>query len=356
MSDELNEKEKVIMAEYQERYKKMELSTEPVDPKKAEEFADALYTKILNREKPIATIVCGSPRAIWYATVLFEYVQLNEADLGEKKIAKIVEAVKKEGTVTKKICDMIEKNVCWEHFEQDIKNYIWPYIDGQFSAKFFAENDFAKDVKKKEFDWTLYDVYKDVVNFGPIYPLEKFCLVSDRPLEIHVNAAGVLHNDGGPAIAYRDGLKIWSLNGVRVTQEIAETPMEKMNGQIILKYDNAEVRREIVRKLGAEKVVKDCNATVTDKSEDGMYELLSMKIGSDMPKFLKMRNPSIGVYHIEGVSNECNTVMEALNFRKPDDMKKIPVAEDGEDWFIQGDVFVWPRTAKKLKPKPSKLS
>jgi hypothetical protein len=74
-------------------------------------------------------------------------------------------------------------------------------------------------------------------------------VVSDRPLEVHRNTNG-LHQDGGPAVLYRDGFSVWALNGVRVSQEIAETPADQLDPRLIATEQNVEIRREIMRKVG----------------------------------------------------------------------------------------------------------
>ena len=57
-----------------------------------------------------------------------------------------------------------------------------------------------------------------------------------------------IHKDGGPAIAYSDGFSVWALNGVRCSQEIAETPADQLKSTLILSEKNAQVRAEIVKK------------------------------------------------------------------------------------------------------------
>ena len=42
-------------------------------------------------------------------------------------------------------------------------------------------------------------------------------------LEINMKD-GKLHADGKPSVKYNDGFSVWSLNGVRVPQWLAETP------------------------------------------------------------------------------------------------------------------------------------
>jgi hypothetical protein len=110
---------------------------------------------------------------------------------------------------------------------------------------------------------------------------------------------------------------------------------------------NVEIRREIVRKIGIEKICKDLHAKKIDNKDN--YELLLL----DNRPYLKMLNPSIGVYHIEGVPLECKTVEDALNSRKPDKLRQIPIDEEGgSNWYQQGDVCIWPSNAKTVKNKP----
>jgi hypothetical protein len=50
----------------------------------------------------------------------------------------------------------------------------------------------------------------------------------------------------------------------------------------------------------------------------GNYSLLAVMLGNDVRSacnFLKMLNPSIGVWHMEGVPNNIRTVRDALLWR-----------------------------------------
>ena len=135
---------------------------------------------------------------------------------------------------------------------------------------------------------------------------------------------GKIHSDGNPAIHYPDGFSIWALNGVRVPQIVAETKAEDLDAKLILKEKNAEVRREIVRKIGVERVCQKLGAKILDKSHDKVYELLNIDLGDGRSRpYLKMRNPSIGVYHLEGVPAEIKSVEQALNWRNQSDEKPL---------------------------------
>lgn len=129
-----------------------------------------------------------------------------------------------------------------------------------------------------------------------------------------------LHSPRGPAVSWTEGdEEYFFLNDVHLSREIVETPASQLDPRLLLKARNTEVRREIVRKIGIERVCQALDAKCLDRQ--GNYELLLLDLqdGRTRP-FLKMKNPSIGVYHIEGVSPECSTVAEALAWRNQSDV------------------------------------
>jgi hypothetical protein len=199
----------------------------------------------------------------------------------------------------------------------------------------------------------LSGLWKICQNAGWFLPHEKICWISERHNVLHRNKQGKLHNENGISLAYPDGWGIWALNGVRVSEQIVMTPAEYLDPTMILSEKNAEIRREIVRKIGIERVCAKLNAKVLDRKDD--YELLEICVDGRTFQYLKMKNPSIGVYHVEGV-RDCKSVSEALHYRKPEAMKKIPVSENGAEWHQQGDICFWPKGAQFLKPAPSTLT
>ena len=193
--------------------------------------------------------------------------------------------------------------------------HVWPWMEGHMEAGWlsfyeFFEKECGISYKNK----FLMDIYKETAKLGPIYPIENFCIVSAKPKHIHL-ANGRLHNAQGPAVEYTD-MPVWALNGVRVPEDIVITPAEKMDPKIILSTTNAEVRREIVRKIGIERVIVKLGAKSLDKSADGVYEMLDINLGDGRVRpYLKMRNPSINTWHVEGVHPDCRTVAAALQWR-----------------------------------------
>lgn len=126
------------------------------------------------------------------------------------------------------------------------------------------------------------------------------------------------HGDGVPAASWESGERLYILNGVPVPEEIAVKPARDLDPRLVLTERNAEVRREVVRKIGVERVVTELGAVCVDR--EGDYELLLLDLGDRRRRpFLKMRNPSVGVYHVEGVHPDCRTVRQALAWRNGTD-------------------------------------
>jgi hypothetical protein len=173
--------------------------------------------------------------------------------------------------------------------------------------------DYARHIGVK-FDEDAYRFFMDFnseINF--IIPFKGIAFISEKPSSIKWKNR-LLHCEDGLAVSYKDGYGLWCLNGVCVTKEIVLTPHDKLDPKLILKEKNAEVRREIVRKIGIERVCKGLKAKVVDSV--GEYELLMLDLGDGRVRpYLKMKNPSVGTYHIEGVHPDCDTVKKALNWR-----------------------------------------
>jgi hypothetical protein len=159
-----------------------------------------------------------------------------------------------------------------------------------------------------------YHVLKNCVGFGPVWPLGSLCIASIRPSVIRMKN-GLLHADGSPSVEYLDGTKCYSLNGIPVKDWHAMTLPEKIDPKQVLAEENADIRRELIRKLGIDRML----AVLPNKmlSKRGNYEVYSIDLGEGArdARYLKMLNPSIGVFHLEGIDPSCGTVEHALNWR-----------------------------------------
>jgi len=160
-----------------------------------------------------------------------------------------------------------------------------------------------------------YKAYEDMTKLGCVFVFDDMIVACQKPNKILRNNFG-LHCENGPALTYADGItEIYSLNGVVLDKKYVLTPAEQISPTDVVRETNVEVRRELLRKVGVERCLEGLGAKILESS--GNYELLSVNLSDDIKnaKYLKMINPSIGVFHIEGVAPECNTVQEAINWR-----------------------------------------
>src|SRR5262249_43122237 len=109
-----------------------------------------------------------------------------------------------------------------------------------------------------------------------------------RPV-LHI-VRGQLHCATGPAVSWggRSAGRLWFLNGVRVSRMLVETSAEALDARLVETEPNAEVRREIVRKIGMARLLRDLGARVVDREGD-TYELLVLGLSGITGPFFPHR-------------------------------------------------------------------
>ncbi len=119
-------------------------------------------------------------------------------------------------------------------------------------------------------DFSAFEAYEKAARhsgFRVIHP--EFCIVSDRPSDIHIqtrNGRGYLHNERGPAKRYRDGWAIYAVHGRRVPPAVIEAPHTMTAAQIVAER-NVEVRRIMLDRFTAGRFVLELGAKVVDRHE-----------------------------------------------------------------------------------------
>jgi len=274
--------------------------TTRVNQEKATTAVDWLYTEILKVKTPEIVFVKGPAEAC-------EYLGVDMAEL-------------RAGVW---LCNWW---VGWIAFFDYLLNEVFPERKAEF-PNFVALTE----------HWT---------NLHAIVPYDTVCVVLDYPTELVVDAENRLHNETGPAISYGDGRKSYCLTGRKVPDWIVETKPSAWTKEQILSEPNAEVRREIIRRLGAMEAVKRLGAKLIDSKdysdrehflthEGRCYELMEVDFGTGgTRRYLKMSNASVADIHIEAVDPRCSTVDMALGYRER--------AIEGDKWLTQGYTYKAP--------------
>lgn len=351
---ELTPEQEAAIPGHVEKWLKIGLSTEPMNKPLALQGVREAYENAKLRQ-PHAVVFMASPVGCALCAIALDLLDLDtglevckEID-GNKDIHEVLKVIKKN-IGTKK----------YKEFHKNFKDNIPRRYNEICNAFCFGQHDsgwlsfyayFHDVLGLKEESKDFSGLWKIAQAASWWLPYENVAIVSDRPKVLAKNDSG-LHRDLGKAIEYRDGWGLYFLNGVNCEEKIVMTPAEDLDPKSMLKIDNAEQRREFVRKVGMLRICKALNAKVLDKSGD--YELLMLDAANNRRPYLKMVNPSIGTEHIEGVPTNIKTVAEALRWRNKIDDNMVD--ENGEDWYQQGDVVIKPRGAKKLKPEPTILT
>ena len=112
------------------------------------------------------------------------------------------------------------------------------------------------------------------------------------------------------------------LNGIRVPKWLAMTPAEKLDPALALKETNADVQREIIRKIGAERMLKHCDAktldTWIDPKTGHTYKLMDMTIGQNIRrKYMYFEHASIpGVFFAKPVPPEVSKAVHGYAWQR----------------------------------------
>ncbi len=192
----------------------------------------------------------------------------------------------------------------------------WEAGYGQHDAHWLAFYDYfchvcnlKRETEKLDGHW------KIAQSAGWYLPYEKICWISERPRIVRLNNRNRLHCETGMALQYPDGWGIYALNGVRMKPEYVLTPKEKITPQTVMAERSVEQRRELIRKVGVDTLVS-CGKVIECKGEYKLIDMSPVFQGIPYAPHLLMKNPSVeGTWHLEGVSPECKTVQQAINWR-----------------------------------------
>lgn len=118
-------------------------------------------------------------------------------------------------------------------------------------------------------------------------PFASVCIMIDRPVQMHLDQRGMLHNTQGPSCLYEDGLGLFSLRGIAVPQWIAEGQFDLAK---IFEVTNAEWRRVMIDRYGIERYLQESNANLISQDRFGRLFRISLGQGQDPLMMIEVIN------------------------------------------------------------------
>lgn len=160
--------------------------------------------------------------------------------------------------------------------------WAWRMSQGgnQWSA-WVAFLSFFRHVAQLPLDYSKWDHWERAAIHGGLRIMHRdFCIVSDFPETLLVDAENRPHCDTGPFCRWRDGSALYAVHGVRVPAWLVEHP-ERLTADHITRESNAEVRRVMLERYGADRYIRDIGAVALDASDFGT--LYQVPLGDDEP-------------------------------------------------------------------------
>jgi hypothetical protein len=335
MIERLSQRQIDRFPEFVEKWTRIGLSTAPIDRKAVETALAGMYG--VASKPPPKAIFCTSPFAasLTIAALAGDKVSasVNASvngrlsgklhgslsasifdSVSDKVSAGVFASVRNSvyGSVIANVYDSVRASVS-DNVSRDSVQHYYDY-HGQFAASWLSYYDYMREVCGV--DTSILDGNSALVReAGASFLYWDLAFISEKPLHVHRNDKGQLHKDGCAALDYSDGFGVYALNGVRMPAKYVLTLAENINPELVLKEKNVDIRRELIRKVGIERMLVKLPHKSLSKS--GNYEVFSIDLGDGVrdARFLKMQNPSLGVWHLEGVAPQCDTVEKALNWR-----------------------------------------
>lgn len=207
---------------YTEKYLKVGLNCEPLDQRAATDIINRLYTKAGYKVPPIHFV--ESPSA---AVELYQKLDNTK----------------------------------------EIPSFIW----GQHDAGSIGFFEFFEKETDVEFDMEELNLLRDTVcTISWACLFDEVAILVNRPKEIHLDEQHRLHNENGPALAYRDGNdSIYSIHGITVPELVIMTP-ELLTTNMIEDEKNAEVRRVMLNRYGFAKFIIDSKNEEVHRDDYGI--------------------------------------------------------------------------------------
>jgi len=219
--------------------------------------------------------------------------------------------------VCEQVRDQVYDQTCKQVREQKLKYFDPALCDMLWNAGWLSLYDYFRRVGV--INHAGLNKYIAYARSGVFYSIfcKDFVVLCDRPAYIKRDENSRLHADGAPAILWRDGWSQYYLHGVRVLADHALTPAEKLTPKVILAEKNADIQRELIRKITPERLLIEMGAKDVDEWEDPntgfKYKLVDMRIGDNIQRrYLCFQHASMpGVFYAKPTAPECDQAWQA---------------------------------------------
>lgn len=290
--DKLTPEQEALIPVVREEWIKIGLCTDPADREMAEKGVDLAY-KAANLEPPARKIWAQSP-------------------FDGAKIVALLENPELKGDELKKAISARLNDCCW----------------GQHDAGWLSFYDFFKRIGVEGLD-QLEGLWMIAKSAGWWWPFEELAVITERPVELHLDDRNRLHSTTGMALRYPDGWGFYVVHGVRVPEKIIkrEYGVAEIDAEA-----NAEVRRIMIDLYNggdSGRYLREAGANVIHEDKDLLglpRRLLKRDVRDDEPiVVVEVTNSTpepVSAADIAYLAMNANLPLDVLYQQKPEIFKK----------------------------------
>ncbi|PYX53904.1 MAG: hypothetical protein DMG76_23675 [Acidobacteria bacterium] len=257
----LSKEQEAVFATYIERWIKIALNTDEIDVKESIAAIKADYA-ICGYPEPKRFSVFKSPKSAAFAAAIFKEAYAQQSLKWDRYLGGQAEIITQE-----ELDPYLEANLT-PQLRKSAAGCVNEMAFGCHESSWLVMYDFLLNELGTQECAKLVPLIDLAKVCGWWAPYSEACIIQDRPSQIHQDARLRLHNDAGPAIAYRDGWKIYCIHGVRVQDWMIEHP-ERMTPALIDAERNVEVRRVMIEKFGKERYIREGGAVLMHEDDFG---------------------------------------------------------------------------------------
>lgn len=329
---ELTPEQEALIPVYREKWRKIALSTERIDRKKAADAIKAAYTWFGAKQPEILFV--DSPYAAFRQldNIHYDYLDFSlRYDLRHPLINYANEKIHDSGTIEERsvleqelLKLVLEVNgIIYPILEDDLwLEYICipdGFIEGSVNVNLLIPEccyyDFCICVLNLAHNPKQWQVLKNVVQHcGWIIDYENICIVCDRPTKLSFDNENRLHAEAETAIEFADGFKGYAYHGVQLPEKYGKIHPEQWQAKWLLEEDNAELRRVLIQGIGYSRICQELEVIELNYWQE--YTLLKIDSDVDIEPIclLTMVCPSTRYIHALRVPPNITSAREAIRW------------------------------------------
>lgn len=345
----LTPEQEALIPVYQEKWRRIALSTEPIDRQKTTIAVKAMYDLIDLQEPELffsdspyeaftkvepklmfskrGVMLC--PLNFWKPSVMQLYTEVR-SQLGGKNIwdqlpdeRSFIQGFLHHSQLVTQLKNQFNNQLTKSGYNFNGLNI----VDDSWISE-CAWFDFCISALNCRYNpkiWSLLQLIAKECGWILLY--KKVAIICDRPCILCLDSQNRLHAEGSPAIQFADGYSLYSYHGVTLPEKYGKLHPHQWQSQWLLEEENAELRRVLIQGIGYSRICQELEAAELDTWRE--YTLLRIDKNIDLEpiNMLKMACPSTGHIHFLRVPPNLKSARKAI--------KWVNWGVDAEDFSVQ---------------------